>query len=112
MSRIFSAEKVMGNVFLRPNYLEKTGDKVEGHTHNFDHVTFLVRGQIHARVTTPSGKVFEKEFTAPAYMLIKVENEHEFIALQDDTEFVCIYAHRTPQGEVTEEYNGWEGAYE
>jgi hypothetical protein len=43
--------------------------------------------------------------------LIKAGVEHEIIALSDDAEFVCVYSHRTPQGEVSEFPTGWEPAY-
>lgn len=40
------AELVLGNIFVRPNVLERVGDKVDGHQHNFDHVTFFTRGRM------------------------------------------------------------------
>jgi len=37
--------------------------------------------------------------------------EHEFAALSDNAELNCVYSHRTAQGEVTQEYTGFEAAY-
>ncbi len=63
------------------------------------------------RKVSPDGTVMEKNFQSPNYLLIKAEDKHEITALEDGTEFWCVYSHRTPQGEVTQEATGWEDAY-
>ena len=102
-----------GNVFIRPNRLEKAGHKTSGHTHNFDHVTFLSRGSVRVRarqvgVTTNEafGDVVDRVYVAPAAICIKKNWMHEFTALEDNTRADCIFALRDHTGEVAEEFDG------
>ena len=104
-------EWVSGNIFIRPNPLPRAGDKIDGHRHNFDHTTIVFRGAVHVKATLPNGAVIERDFRAPAHCLIRADVTHEIVALEDNTEFWCVYAHRTPQGEVSERYTGWPDAY-
>ena len=62
-----------GNIFIRPNRLEKAGDRTEGHKHNFDHVTIVYAGGIHVSATLPNGEKIEREFRAPAHCLIRAD---------------------------------------
>lgn len=101
-----------GNIQIRPNYLQKKGDVVDGHAHNFDHVTVVFEGSIHVRATLPSGDIIERNFVKGSEFLVKAEVEHEITALEDNTLFKCYYAHRTPQGDIVQEYNGWTDAYD
>ena len=104
-------ELVSGNIFIRKNQRMKTGDVVAGHTHNFDHTTIVFSGAVHVKAVSPDGRVIEKDFFAPTHFLVKAEVRHEITALQDNTEFWCVYSHRTPQGEVSQETTGWTQAY-
>ena len=103
-------ELVLGNIFIRPNHLVNAGDKIQGHTHNFDHTTYVVRGTIKITRTTPLGDVREVTINSTdnyPFIMIRAEDTHELEAIVDDSMFHCIYAHRTPQGDVVQEYNGW-----
>jgi len=100
-----------GNVFIRPNTLAKAGDAIEGHTHNFDHVTIVFTGSVKVTATGPDGAVQEGTFTAPAHFLVRAECTHQITALMDNTTIWCVYAHRTPQGIIVQEYTGWPEAY-
>lgn len=107
-------EFVLGNIFVRPNFLHKAGDKVDGHTHNFDHVTYVVRGRLKIERTKPNGDKRIIEISATdnyPFGLIVAEDSHELTALVDDTVFHCVYAHRDPQGNVVQSYTGWLDAY-
>lgn len=103
-------EWVSGNIFIRPNKFPDAGDAVQGHTHNFDHTTIVFTGAVHVRARLPNGAIIERDFHAPAHFLVKAEVEHEITALVDGTEFWCVYSHRTPQGDVVQEWGGWEAA--
>lgn len=103
-------EWVSGNIFIRPNKLRLKGDVIHGHKHKFDHTTIVYTGGIHVKGTLPNGTVIEREFMAPAHCLIRLDVEHEITALVDDTEFWCVYSHRTPQGEISQVNTGWDEA--
>jgi hypothetical protein len=51
------------------------------------------------------------EFAPGGFLKIGAQKLHEIEALDDDTLFHCIYAHRTPQGEVMQNFCGWIEAY-
>lgn len=104
-------EWVAGNIFIRPTVLHRAGSRVDGHRHNFDHVTVVFRGAVHVRAALPDGTVVQREFHAPAHVLIRAQATHEITALVDDTEFWCIFSHRDAQGDVVQEYTGWTEAY-
>lgn len=104
-------EWVSGNIFIRPNNLPKAGDCIDGHVHRFDHTSIVFKGAVHIKAKLPDGTVIERDFVSPAHVLIRADVEHEITALVDDSCIWCVYAHNTPQGEVVQEYTGWEDAY-
>jgi hypothetical protein len=96
-----------GNIWVRQNHLPIAGTVAPGHTHEFDHVSLLCKGKV--RVTIPG---FEpKEFTAPTFIVIKKEYEHQFEALEDDTVWYCVFALRDIDGNVTDMYGGDNSPY-
>lgn len=102
-----SKEFACGNIYIRKNHLSGVGDRIEGHTHNFDHTTLFQRGAFHVKAKLPNGTVVERDFVAPSFALIKADVEHEITATVADSEFWCVYSHRTPQGDIVQEENGW-----
>lgn len=107
------SEFAAGNVFIRPNFMNE-GDVIHGHAHTFDHVSYVISGAVRLVVRGQDGKPVTRIVHASDrvnWILIRAGVEHEITALMPDTRFHCIYAHRTPQGEVVQEYSGWEGAY-
>lgn len=104
-------EWVSGNIFIRPNTLP-LGEKIEGHKHNFDHTMIVFKGSVHIIANLPDGRTIERDFVAPAHCLIKADVHHEITATADNTEYWCVYSHRSPQGDVIQEYDGWYEAYD
>ena len=109
-------EFTSGNIFIRPMCFAQMGAVVNGHAHNFDHTTYIIRGAVKIEKLNEAGEVV-KTITKKAsdghnWALIKAGVCHRITALEADTEAHCIYAHRNPQGDVVEEYEGWAGAYE
>ena len=51
-----------------------------------------------------------RQVTAPDFRLIRKDVVHEITHLTDG-EFWCVYAHRTPRGEFSQEFNGWMSSY-
>ena len=120
-------EYVSGNIFIRKNRLAKAGDFVDGHAHNFDHTSYVLKGAVLVEAVTPDGRTIRRVFRSPYHaaadlgemdgategpnwFLVKAEVTHKITALIDDTEFDCIYSHRTPQGDVIQHWNGWQEA--
>lgn len=108
-------EFISGNLYIRPMPFNKAGDVVDGHEHNFDHTTYVVRGALLIESLNPDGTV-KKSATKRAsdgfnWVLIKAGVRHRITALEDNSIGHCIYAHRNPQGEVVQEYDGWGFAY-
>lgn len=104
-------EWASGNIFIRPNQMANAGDLVQGHTHTFDHTTIVFTGAVHVKATKPDGTVVERDFYAPSHFLVLADVVHEITALVPNTEFWCVYSHRTAQGDVVQEVTGWLGAY-
>lgn len=103
-------ELVLGNVFIRPMTFAKAGDVVEGHAHNFDHVTYVVRGALQF---TAGGRVVVKRASdGHNFVLIRAGVTHQINALEDESLGHCVYSHRSPQGDVVQEYDGWTPGYE
>lgn len=119
----------LGSIFARPNRLEKVGQDCGNHVHHFDHVTFIFSGGVYVERTFPDGKILKSIHRAPdsigkplpdiykevregGYrLLIKADVLHNIIAIYEHTIFDCVYSHRTPQGDVIQEYDGWTEAY-
>lgn len=104
-------EWVSGNIFIRANTLENVGDATQGHEHHFDHTTVVFTGGVKVTCKTPDGKEFIQEFHAPAHFLVKANYHHLIEAIEPNTIYWCVYSHRNAQGEVTEQFVGWRGAY-
>ena len=105
------AEQIVGplaSVWFRSMTFEKAGDVVAGHSHNFDHVTFLWRGKLGVKlwpIAQPT-VVEVLEITAPHRLLIKKDYAHELTALTSNTRADCIYALRDFDSQVTTSWNG------
>ncbi len=102
-----------GNVFFRAMEFHGIGSRVDGHTHTYDHVTYLVTGSVSlmawdvgedGQITgDPETGVFE----APAQILIKARRAHSFVALTEHVRADCIFAVRDPEtGQVLNEWDG------
>lgn len=83
-----------GNVWVR-RWRWKKGEVLEGHKHNFDHVSLLYRGS--AKVTVDG---VETTYTAPIELIIAKDKEHRIEALEDNTVWMCVFAVRDENGEV------------
>lgn len=108
-------EYVQGNIFIREMLFEKIGTVVEGHSHNFDHTTFVSHGSVKIERLDDSGEVAntitKRASDGHNFVLIKAGVCHRLTSLEDGSKAQCIYAHRNPQGEVVQEYDGWTPGY-
>jgi quercetin dioxygenase-like cupin family protein len=109
-------ELISGNIFIRPMEFAQAGDVVDGHAHNFDHTTYVVRGAVRIEQLGEDGAVLraveKRASDGHNWALIKAGAIHRITALDDNSLAHCIYAHRTPQGEIVQQYDGWLASYE
>jgi quercetin dioxygenase-like cupin family protein len=108
-------EYASGNIFIREMRFEKAGDVIDGHTHNFDHTTYVACGALLIEALNDDGSVKQAATKRASdghnWVLIKKEVKHRITALESHSVGHCIYAHRNPQGEVVQEYGGWRTGY-
>jgi len=101
-----------GNVWIRPIDFKGAGSVLQGHKHNYDHITWLSRGSVLVRYEMPNGDKGERVYEAPYPILIRKDVIHEITALEDNTLADCIYALRDMQsGEVIGHWDGGLEAY-
>lgn len=107
-------EFISGNIFVREMAFEKAGNVVHGHTHNFDHTTYVARGALRFEQLDGEGSVVrsvdKRSTKGRNWVLIKAGACHRITALEDHSMGHCIYSHRDPQGEVVQEWAGWTPA--
>ena len=109
-------ELISGNIFIRPMPFDQAGSTVEGHAHNFDHTTYVVRGSVRIEALDDAGNVLrsvvKKASDGYNWVLIRAGVIHRLTAQEANSLAHCIYAHRTPQGDVVQDWDGWSPAYE
>ena len=66
-----------------------SGDEETAHTHQFDHLTLLARGQLSVEVNGET-----TEYSAPAMIYIRADQYHRLRALEAGTVAYCIHALR------------------
>lgn len=101
-----------GNIFVRTAGALPAGYVVQNHQHLFDHTTYVVRGAFRIDRLNLEGEV-ERSVVIRAgeertWILIKAGVNHRLEALEDGSIYHCIYSHRTAQGEVVQEWSGWD----
>jgi hypothetical protein len=83
-------ENILGyyaGVWVKQNTL-KAGATSRGHKHTKDHLSLLTQGTILVQV---EGLDKPKEFTAPTFIVIRKEHNHNFTALTNATWF-CVFS--------------------
>lgn len=105
-------EWVSGNIFIRETVFDQEGERADGHSHNFDHTTIIMAGAIHVKAKLPNGDVKQREFTSGQHFLVRADVHHEVTALAANTCYWCVFSHRDPQGEIVQQFTGWERGYQ
>ena len=104
-------EFISGNIFIREMRFEQAGQQVNGHGHKFDHTTYVAKGAFLIEHLNEKGEVLKSVVKRASegrnWVLIKAGAVHRITALEDHTLAHCIYSHRTSQGDVVQEWNGW-----
>lgn len=130
MNYVIGKLSIHGNVAVRTMDFLEVGAICHGHAHNFDHMSLVIHGQAEFNSLEPRadgditveldgqpvrmGIVETHVRTAgdlDSFIDIPAGRFHLIRALQRSTRVLCIYANRTPQGDVVQEYCGWPQAY-
>lgn len=109
-------KRTVGPLEIRTGGPMAKGEKVLGHKHNFDHVTYCAAGALAVRALNDDGTArqewrIEAGTVVNSHVLIEAGGLHELEALKDGTVYHCQYAHRDWNGNVVEHYDGNEVAY-
>ncbi len=86
-----------GNIWVRAHHFAKAGEIHRGHEHNFDQVSFLTKGS--ARVTVND---IITDYHAINFIVIDKGLSHSIQALEDNTEWWCVWAVRDTNGDVVD----------
>jgi len=107
-----SAFMPLAGIGIRTLKAEAVGDEAPIHYHNFHHTFFCTAGRWLGQILSDDERTVEREREVGAgeYFVVEATKRHRFIALTDNAEGHCVFAHRTPQGEVVQDYNGWDEA--
>lgn len=110
-----SHEVLEGPIFRRMYQLDRACESKQGHKHNYDHVTLVLRGRLKVLYSyEKDGKTVEGEageFGQGESVTILKHVHHTLIALEDNTIYVCVFSHRDFDGVVVERYVGNTEAY-
>jgi quercetin dioxygenase-like cupin family protein len=106
---------LVGPIGVRRFHLEKVCETNEGHQHNYDHTTIVVRGRLKiVKKYEKDGSIIEEdagEFDAGELIHVKANVHHTIKALEPDTVYLCVFSHRDFDGLVTQRYVGNPRAY-
>ena len=80
---------MISNLWIKLMTFENAGDVNQGHEHEFDHPTLLVKGSVEVDVDG-----VKSTFTAPQIIYIQRKTIHTITALEDNTVASCIVAVR------------------
>lgn len=74
-------------LYIRYMTFNKAGDMEPRHSHQHGHYYALFKGKAKFFVEER-----QREFSAPALIWIDANEQHEIVALEDDTQGACIHA--------------------
>lgn len=101
---------ISGPIGYRTFLLEKVCQANEGHEHNYDHTTLVIRGAIEVHYSfMKDGQKIEgtsRRFEQGQYVEIKANVRHTIKALEPNTVYHCIFSHRDFDGLITQTYVG------
>jgi quercetin dioxygenase-like cupin family protein len=104
---------IFGPLAYRAFTLERECQENQGHTHNHDHVTFVRAGSLRVfSRTDPDGpEEGSRVYRAGDFFLVRKDVYHRIKAMEPDTRYACVFAHRDADGLITREYEGYHAAY-
>ena len=111
-----ATEYVAGNIYVRQMFFDDKPDMtVDGHAHNFGHVTYIVKGSAEIQLLDDGDNVIKSVIKRATdgfnWVFIEAGKRHRLIAKESGTVGHCLYSHRNPQGDVVVDYDGWTPGY-
>lgn len=108
---------LVGPLGIRRELLEKTCQEAVGHEHNYDHTTIVIRGRLQItfhqlQATGEWVAVSVREYEQGSAIPILATVRHTIKALEDNTQYMCVFSHRDFDGLVTQNYVGNSTAYD
>ena len=110
---------ILGPIAARRFHLEKACESHQGHEHNYDHTTIIIRGSVKVLYEYEhDGQTLRGEsgeFGPGETIHIRAKVKHTIKALEDNTVYLCVFSHRDFDGVVVESYEasmGNQSAYE
>lgn len=97
------------NIGIRAMTFGAVGDSTDLHHHFFAHTLYCVKGSLLAEVL--DGEPLRQVLKPGDSVVIEANLRHRVTALLEGSEGHCIFAHRNPQGEVVQQYTGWDYAH-
>lgn len=80
-----------GGIAVRTLKIAKKHQYHQGHRHNYDHLTNLVRGSVLCEVDDCEPMIFDAK-NGPVQITIDADKWHKFTALEDDVIYQCVYS--------------------
>jgi len=77
---------LVSNLWVKQMHFENPGDKMQGHSHKFDHPTLVATGSVKVTVEGIS-----TVFRAPHIIFIAKDKVHEIEAIEPGTVAYCIH---------------------
>ncbi len=74
-------------IFLKQMFIPQRDTWIPQHSHAYDHLSMLVKGSVFVW----KDGVLDKQYRAPAGILIKAGVKHLFRSLEDETEIWCVH---------------------
>lgn len=85
------------NLWVRQMAFENVGDRNEGHTHDYDHLTLLASGSVKVDV---EGHI--THYDAPQMIFIAAGKRHFLESTKPNTVAYCVHALRNAESEDSE----------
>ena len=92
----------VSNLFIRMMSFLKKGTVELGHSHEFDHTTFVSSGSFDVQLYDDEKREFlpPVRYNAPAMVYIRKHVVHQLTAIEDNSIALCIHALRDEYGDI------------
>lgn len=90
------------NVYIRRMIFKQAGITELGHTHRYDHLSYLSSGSVEMQIYDQEKDEMTppKVYKAPATIFVAKELVHQITSLEDNTVVSCIHALRDIEEEI------------